>query len=150
VFGSGLYAAVSVRSLSRDGERVYVADPASTVFKLGHPLSMSLMPLDVTLGYRFGRKGLFTPYLGLGGGSVSFDEESTVGGVTEKDSRSKGSWHVLGGVEVGRGRLRLAAEALYEGVPDAIGVGGVSQVYGERNLGGLTLLAKVVFAPRSR
>jgi opacity protein-like surface antigen len=109
---------------------------------------MSLVPVDITVGYRFRSKGLFTPYVGLGGGKVSYEEKSTVGGVTEKDSRSKGSWHVLGGVELGRSRLRLAAEALYEGVPDAIGVGGVSKVYGEKGLGGFTLLGKVVFAPR--
>jgi opacity protein-like surface antigen len=148
VFGRGIYAAVSVRSLSKDGERVFVAEPSAPVFKLGHPLSMSLVPVDITVGYRFQGKRLFTPYVGLGGGKVSFEEKSTVGGVTEKESRSKSSWHVLGGVELGRGRLRLAAEALYEGVPDAIGVGGVSQVYGEKDLGGFTLLGKVVFAPR--
>jgi opacity protein-like surface antigen len=147
VFRHGIYAAVSARSLSKDGERVFVAEPGAPIFKLGHPLSMSLLPLDITVGYRFKRKGLFTPYVGLGGGKLSYEEKSTVGGVTEKESRSKGSWHVLGGVEFGRGRLRVAAEALYEGVPDAIGVGGVSQVYGEKNLGGVTLLGKVVFAP---
>lgn len=150
VFGRGIYAAVSLRSLSRDGERVFVESAGSPVFKLGHPLSLSLLPVDLTLGYRLRTRRIFTPYVGLGGGMVSYDEESTVGGVTEKESRSKASWHVLGGVEFGRGRLRVAAEALYSGVPDAIGVGGVSKVYGEKDLGGFTLLGKVVFAPRSR
>lgn len=150
VFGRGIYAALSVRSLSEDGERVFVADTSSPVFKLGHPLSMSLLPVDLTVGYRFRTRRWFTPYVGLGGGKVSYEEKSTVGGVTEQESRSKASWHVLGGVEVGRGRLRVAAEALYSGVPDGIGVGGVSKVYGESDLGGFTLLGKVVFAPRSR
>ena len=30
-------------------------------------------------------------------------------------------------------------------VPDSLGVGGVSQIYGETNVGGLSIVGKVVF-----
>jgi hypothetical protein len=144
---------------SRDGERVFLASRSSTVFKLGHPLALRLIPLQATVGYRFaprapvparGRRPaapqrLLTPYVGFGGGVLSYREESTVGGVTETDSRSKPSGHALAGLEIGRSRLRFAVEARYTLVPDSLGVGGVSKVYGENDIGGFTLSGKLVF-----
>ena len=38
----------------------------------------------------------------------------------------------------------MAAEGAYSSVPDSIGVGGVSKVYGEKDLGGFSVLGKVV------
>ena len=40
--------------------------------------------------------------------------------------------------------LRFAVEGQWSTVPDAIGVGGVSKVYGESNVGGFTILGKVI------
>jgi len=144
-FAKGFYFHAGVRVASKDGERVFVADPGGEVFKLGHPLSFRLVPLEFTLGYRFGRVGPFTPYLGVGGGVTSVKEESTVAGLTETESQSKGSGHVRAGLEYGRSALRFAVEAQWSSVPDAIGVGGVSKIYGESNVGGFTVLGKLIF-----
>jgi opacity protein-like surface antigen len=144
-FGNGLYAGAFVRYFSKDGERVFVASPGGEVFPLGHPLSIKLIPIQGTVGWRFG-KGSLVPYVGGGAGVTSFEEESTVGGVTETASETKFSAHVLGGLEFGTGSLRVAAETMWTFVPDSIGVGGVSQVYGETDLGGLSIVGKVVFA----
>ena len=54
--------------------------------------------------------------------------------------------YVAAGVEVGRGHLRFGAEVGFSSVPDAIGVGGVSKVYGEDDLGGLHALGKLIVA----
>jgi len=144
-FGKGIFVHAGVRVASRDGERVFVADPAGEVFKLGHPVSFRLVPVEFTLGYRFGRFGSFTPYIGVGGGVTSVKEESTVAGITEKESQSKGSGHARIGLEFGKKALRFAVEAQWSTVPDAIGVGGVSKIYGESNVGGFTILGKVIF-----
>jgi outer membrane protein W len=144
-FGNGIFVHAGARVASRDGERVFVADPAGEVFELGHPLSFRLVPVELTLGYRFSQFGSFTPYIGVGGGVASVREESTVADVTETQSQTKGSAHARIGLEYGRGALRFAVEGQWSTVPDAIGLGGVSKVYGETNVGGLTVLGKIIF-----
>lgn len=144
-FGSGIFVHAGARVASKDGERVFVADPAGEVFALGHPLSFRLVPVELTLGYRFSHFGALTPYVGVGGGFTSVKEESTVAGITEKESQSKASGHVRVGLEYGRSALRFAVEGQWSTVPDAIGVGGVSKVYGESNVGGFTVLGKIIF-----
>jgi opacity protein-like surface antigen len=144
-FGNGIFVHAGARFASKDGERVFVADPAGEVFELGHPLSFRLVPVELTLGYRFAGFGAFTPYVGAGGGFTSVKEESTVAGITEAQSQSKASGHVRVGLEYGRGALRFAVEGQWSTVPDAIGVGGVSKVYGETNVGGFTVLGKIIF-----
>ena len=50
------------------------------------------------------------------------------------------------GLEVGRGHFRFGAEAGYSSVPSALGLGGVSKVYGEDDLGGGYVVGKVIVA----
>ncbi len=138
-----VYLSAGARVLDKQGERVFVADDQSQVFPLGHPLSARWVPLRLSLGYRFGGWSSAVPYLGVGGGIVSFREESTVGGVTEKTSESKGSFHVLGGFEYRRGGLGIGAELSYSWVPNAIGIGGVSAIYQETDIGGLQIVGKI-------
>ncbi|HET7293909.1 MAG TPA: outer membrane beta-barrel protein [Vicinamibacteria bacterium] len=143
--GDHLYVGAFARYFSKDGERVFVSSGGGEVFRLGHPLSLRLVPVHATVGWRFGG-GSLRPYAGGGVGFTSYREESTVGGVTESASDTKFSAHVLGGLEFGRGSLRVAAEAMWTTVPDSLGVGGVSEVYGESDIGGLSVVGKVVFA----
>jgi opacity protein-like surface antigen len=138
-----VYLSAGARVFDKQGERVFVVDEQSQVFPLGHPLSVRLVPLRLSLGYRFNRWTSAVPYLGVGGGIVSFREESTVGGVTEKTSESKGSFHVLGGLEYRRGSLGIGAELSYSWVPNAIGIGGVSAIYQETDIGGFQAVAKL-------
>jgi hypothetical protein len=144
-FGHGLYVGGFVRYFKKDGERVFVESAGGEVFPLGHPLSVTLIPIQGSVGWRFG-KGSLVPYVGGGVGMTSFDEESTIGGVSESASETKFSGHVLGGIEFGRGSFRVGAETMWSFVPNSIGVGGVSQVYDESDLGGLSVVGKVVFA----
>lgn len=143
---NGFYVGAGARYFEKSGERVFVADRGSPVFRLGHPLSVRIAPVQATFGYRFRRTRTLVPYAGAGFGITSFREESEVGGVTETSSETKASGHVVAGIEYARGRLRFAAEAQYATVPDAIGVSGVSKVYGESDIGGVTLAGKLVFS----
>jgi opacity protein-like surface antigen len=150
VFKRAIFVAAGARTFSKTGERVYVTDPGGKVFPLGHPLELRIVPVMATAGYRFRASKAFVPYLGVGGGLASVKEESTVGGVTETESQSKAAAHVLGGLEYGKGTLRFAAEVSWSTVPNAIGLGGVSKVYGEDDLGGLSAIAKIVVSTTSK
>ena len=147
-FNNGFFVTAWARRFSKDGERVFVAGPGQQVFPLGHPLSVRIIPVQLTIGYRFFEGGSFVPYVGAGGGITSYHEESTVAGITDTTSETKGSGHVLGGVELGRGALRLGLELGYTFVPNAVGIGGVSQVYGESDIGGFFFVGKIVFTGR--
>ncbi len=148
------FVTVGARTFSKQGERVFVADPTSPVFKLGHPLEAKITPIQATIGYRFGATRLlgvgFRPYLGAGGGVTKYREQSSVGGISEEQSLSKAGGHVKGGIEISRSHLRLGVEAGYSFVPNTIGLGGVSKVYDEKDIGGFTVLGKIIFATASR
>lgn len=139
--GNGLFVAGWFRSFSKDGERVFVETPGGPVFPLGHPLTLKVRPLQGTIGYRFARDGAVSPYIGIGGGVTKIEESSTVGGLEESTSSSKGSFHALAGVEFGRGTLGFGAQVMYLSIPDSAGLGGVSAVYGEKDLGGVSAVA---------
>ena len=150
-FGKHLFVEAGARVFSKDGERVFVASAGGPVAHLGFPLKARLIPAYATIGYRFGRgKSVLVPYLGVGGGVTSYREESTVAGLALSESQSKASGHALVGLEYGRGHVRFAAEAIYTTVPNALGVGGVSKVYGEDNLGGFCAQGKLIFSRRTR
>jgi len=142
----GIYVNGSVRTFSKSGERVFLAGPTDPVSKLGFPLELRITPYVLTLGYRFRQGSLIVPYGGIGGGITSFREESSVAGIAYDRSETKAGFHVVGGVEVGKGRFRFGGEVGWSTVPDAVGVAGVSEVYGEDNLGGWSVVGKLVIA----
>jgi opacity protein-like surface antigen len=145
----GLFISAWGRSFSKEGERAFVADASSPAFPLGHPLKIRMVPLQATIGFRaVTRNSAFTPYAGIGAGITKYHEESTVGGVTESFDETKFSGHALAGLEIGRASFRLAAEAGYTFVPNAVGIGGVSKVYGETGIGGFWVVGKLVFTTR--
>ncbi len=140
-----LFVGAGLRTFSKDGERVYVADATSPVFKLGHPLKVKLRPFYGFVGYRFRPDASFVPYLAAGAGSTSYTEESTIGGLSESESQSKFSWHVMAGADYAMGSIGLGVEARWSSMRDLIGLGGVSQVYGENDLGGFTVVGRLSF-----
>ena len=145
-FWRGAFVSAGARTFSKEGERVFVAAANSPVQKLGFPLKVSLTPVFLTVGYRFRDGRLIVPYAGIGGSVTSYKEESEVAGETFDEDGSKGGFLGFAGVEVGRGIFRVGAEAGYSTVPDAVGLAGVSNVYGEDDLGGWHVLGKVIVA----
>jgi hypothetical protein len=69
-----------------------------------------------------------------------------VAGESFDDDGSETGFLGFVGVEVGRGTFRVGAEAGYTTVPDALGLGGVTKVYGEDDLGGWHAVGKVIVA----
>jgi len=144
VIPKGFYIAAGARTFSKSGQRVFVPSPAGPVAKLGFPLDVRITPIFGTVGYRFFEGRAFVPYLGVGAGVTKFREKSNVTGDVREESRGKASYHALFGLEYGAGMFRVGAEGMFTSVPDSIGVGGVSKVYGEKDLGGFSILGKVV------
>lgn len=149
-WSNGFYLSAGARYFSKKGERAFVADASSPAFSLGHPLTFRLIPVTATLGYRFRRQSMLVPYAGLGFGIASSHEESNTAGEIDTLDQTKASGHLVAGLEVGRGSWRVAGEVAYSSVPDALGLGGVSRVYGEKDAGGLSAVGKVLFAFGSR
>jgi opacity protein-like surface antigen len=146
VLYKGFYIAGGARTFSKSGERVYVAAAGSQVAKLGFPLDVRITPIFGTLGYRFRDGRAFVPYLGVGGGVTQFRETSDITGDIREESRSQSSLHALAGLEYGTGMIRFGAEGVYSSTPDSIGVGGVSKVYGEKDIGGWSVLGKLILS----
>ena len=146
VLYKGFYLAAGARTFSKSGERVYVAAKGGPVAKLGFPLDVRITPIFGTLGYRFREGRSLVPYLGVGGGVTQFKETSDVTGDVREESRSKSSFHALAGLEYGTGMIRFGAEGVYSSTPDSIGVGGVSKVYGEKDIGGFSILGKLILS----
>jgi hypothetical protein len=146
-FGPSWFVAAGGRHFSRKGERVFVPPDKSGVFKLGHPLTLSVVPVYGLVGYRFSPASRFDPYLAVGGGATKISEKSTVAGIPENDDRTKASANFAGGVEYGLGSIRIAGELMYSIVPNSLGLGGVSKVYGEKDIGGLSVVGRLIFTP---
>jgi hypothetical protein len=149
-FESGFYLEGGARYFSKTGQRVFLASPSGTVFPLGFPLKIRLLPVFLNIGYRFGGRGVVVPYVAVGGSLTSFHEESTVAGFTDSQDSTKGGGQVLAGLEFGKGHLRLAGEAAYAFVPNTVGIAGVSKVYGEKDLGGFSVVGKLILGFSSR
>ena len=82
----------------------------------------------------------FAVYGGGGLVRVEYRETSDFASSTENVRQSFSGYFVFGGVEVPIWKWIFAGvEAQYRGVPDALGDGGVSEDFGETNLGGTVL-----------
>jgi hypothetical protein len=145
-FWRGAFLSVGARTFSKEGERVFVATPSSPVQKLGFPLKLRLTPMFLAVGYRLRDGKLIVPYAGLGGALMSYKEESEVAGEPFDADGTEAGLLGFAGVEVGRGTFRFGAEAGYTAVSGSAGLGGVTKVYGEDDLGGWHVVGKVVVA----
>jgi hypothetical protein len=150
-FWRGAFASAGARTFSMEGERVFVEAPNSPVQKLGFPFSMKTTPVFTVFGYRFRDGGTFVPYVQAGGTVTLYSETSSAAGESFDQSFSKAGFIGAVGVEAGRGRFRLAAEAGWSTVPNAIGqgatagdLGGVAKVYGDDDIGGTYVIGKLV------
>jgi opacity protein-like surface antigen len=145
--GESLFVGIGGRFFQREGQRAFVADKDSPAFRLGHPLTLRIIPVYAFLGYRFSETRKLVPYVGIGPGFTSYRETSVVGELeVEPLSQTRFSGHLLAGFEFGRGRMRFGVEVGYSIVPNSAGVAGVSRVYDESDIGGVTIVGRLVFA----
>jgi hypothetical protein len=137
----GLFADIGIFQTKVKGERVFI--DSGTVYKLGIPLQVTVTPIDFVGGWRLTKDRLST-FVGAGVSSVMYKE---TGGFAEGDdnvSRRKVGPVVLGGVDVAIAKwVQVGAEVRYRAIKGVLGSGGVSEIYGEKQLGGISAAVRM-------
>jgi len=131
-FRNGLFFDVTASRFKKTGERAFFFNGEG--FGLGIPLTVTMTPLEFTVGARSNPAPRVFPYFGAGIGSYRYEETSAVGDPFET---SHLGWLIVGGVEY---RLNdwigISGDLHYSRVSGIIGEGGVSAEAGESDLGG--------------
>jgi hypothetical protein len=133
----GLFVDVGAWRFRDDGERVFVAN--NEVFPLNIPLQITVIPLEISGGWRFRLRRLLKlrPYVGGGVTTMKYTETSDFATETENVDERFSGYHLFGGAEYKITRwFGVAGEAVWMTVPDAIGESGVSAAFNESDLGG--------------
>jgi hypothetical protein len=132
----GLFVEGALARTTVDGERVFAT--ADEVFPLGIPLELTMMPVDIVVGWR-SPVDRYVPYLGGGLTLFKYQETSDFAADDENVDEWYRGFVIMGGVEVGVARwVHVRADVRYRQVNNAFALGGVSQVYDEDKLGGFS------------
>ena len=140
-----VFVSAGVRTFSKEGERVFLTSPGAPIQKLGFPLSVRLTPILLSAGYRYSGWKWVAPYVSVGAAITSYSETSDVAGQSFDQDLTKTGFVGAVGLETARGRLRGGVELGYSTVSSAIGVAGISQVYGEDDIGGFHVIGKLMY-----
>jgi len=138
---NGLFVEGGADFFRQTGQRVFV--DGDTVYELGVPDKLTLIPVSATVGYRLkGRTA--APFVGGGIGQYLFSERTPFDDSSEHAWQHATSYHVLGGVEFRASReVGIAIQGRYTTTPDALS-NGVGPALGESNLGGVQFGVKVL------
>ena len=151
-FGGGLnltqgpgYLEIGARKFSKAGERVFVTS-GGQVFPLAIPTEVTMTPLEIAAGWRFGtRFGRVIPHLGAGYTRMKYEETSDFADAGENVDESFNGYHLVGGAEVRVSRwVGLTGEVVWTSIADALGSGGASKAFDETNLGSTALRLTLV------
>lgn len=139
----GLYVGVGGWRFKQDGERAFIS--GTQVFPLGIPLTVQVTSIEVTGGWRFRNfSRRFVPYAGAGWSAVAYEETSRFAEPEENVDERFNGFHLLAGAEFRlTGWLGVGGEVAWARVPNALGEGGVSEAFGETDLGGTSLRLKI-------
>ena len=130
-----IFAHLSIESMSRDGSRAVIDN--GKAFSLGIPLTVKLRPVDIGAGWQLTPHGRLGSHAGGGLSLQTYDETGAFAQPGDDVHMTNHGFFVFGGVDVTIARWLVAgADAEYRSIPNAIGAGGISLVYGESNLGG--------------
>lgn len=148
LIGRHLFASFGVSKFQHDGQRVAVVD--GTAFPLGIDTTVSVVPIEVSGGWRFSApRRSVTPYLGGGASFHRYKETSKFAAAGEDAQFTKPGAQVLGGAEWRPSRrswLGIAGEAAWMMVPNAFDDAPTSAAaaFDEHDLGGAVFRVKVV------
>ncbi len=143
---------VSASRLSETGQRAFISNGQK--FRLGLPLTATIVPVEATVGYRFklARSPHVRPYVAAGGGVYLYRESSDFSDPTASPPATgvDVDAHHVGFVANGGAEFRvhrwiaIDADVQYTYVPGILGNGGVSLQAGEKDLGGIAGRVKLV------
>ena len=145
-FRDRLYVEVAASRFRRSADRVF-RDSAGKVFNLGIPLTATLIPLEVTGGYRFHlrRYPWLVPFAGAGVGWYRYRETSDFADPGEDLDTRHAGLVAHGGAEFRVSRwIGVAGDLQYTRVTGILGTGGLSLAAGEKDLGGVAGRFKIV------
>lgn len=144
VFPSGAFVQGSGERFVKTGSRVVVS--GTQIFTLAIPDTVTVTPIQFTAGYRDRSYGGAFPYLGVGLGWQTLQEESP--SLTEDQQRTRHGhvgYHILGGAEFPFSPwLSVAGEVQWTSVPNVLGDTGVSALFEEDDFGGTAFRFKVI------
>jgi opacity protein-like surface antigen len=143
VLARNIFVEVGWSRFEKTGERVFLFD--NTVYKLGIPLTISLRPFELTGGYRVTLWPRVIPYGGFGIASARYEETSDFAATGDDVSVSGSGVVFVGGAEIRLARLiGVSADIHHSSLGDFIGNAGISQEYGEDNLGGTAVRFRII------
>jgi hypothetical protein len=115
-----------------DGERVLPGDPP---IGTGIDETLTYVPLHLSAAWRADRGGDWALHLGAGPSFLSWEDD---GGVSSADGTEVGG-HVLVSLQRLRPRWIFGGELRWSTFPDAVGEAGITELYGEDDLGGASV-----------
>jgi len=129
----GLFLRAALSHVGKSGERVAVA--GDEIFPLGIGLKLSMTPIEFGAGWRapVGKRKRANAYGGGGLLLVRYSETGDFAAADDDTNESFPGSFFVGGVDFLIGKYRI--------VKNALGDGGVSQIFGEDDLGGFTIRA---------
>jgi opacity protein-like surface antigen len=143
VFGGTFYVELSASRFRQTGQRAFIS--GGQKFRLGIPLTATIVPFEVSGGYRFRFSPRVRPYVAVGVGSYQYKETSTFSDPAEDVDVRHAGVLVNGGAEFRVHRwIGIGAEVEYSHVPGILGSGGVSLQAGEKDLGGVAGRLKLI------
>jgi hypothetical protein len=143
IVNSRFFVRVDATRFNKTGQRAF--DLNGQVFGLGIPLTVTIVPVTFTGGYRDRLNSHVGWYAGGGAGTWSYTETSSGGDAAENITLRAGGYLLLGGVEYRVNRwIGVGFEGQYARVPNAIGKNGLSADLGEHDLGGGSAMLRFV------
>jgi opacity protein-like surface antigen len=137
----GVFADTTFSQTSFDGERVFVNN--GEVFGLGIPVRVTVRPIDLAAGWRFAIKR-FSPFAGGGVTFLSYRESSEFSDPADEADEQKTGAIVLAGLDYQILRwARAGVEMRYRRVGGILGEAGVSELFDEKNAGGIDFGVRV-------
>ena len=145
VFRHGVSVEVSGSQFKKTGQRAFVSN--GEAFRLGIPLTATITPIELSIGYRVPVEYHETiiPYIGVGVGWYRYRETSGFTDPGENVDTRKQGFLANAGVEIRVHRwVGVAIDAQYTHIPGIIGEGGLSKDANEKDLGGVAARFRVL------
>jgi hypothetical protein len=143
VLGRNVFVEIVFSRFEETGERVFRA--GGETFKLGIPVTATIIPFEFSGGYRFTWWRRVIPYGGIGFGSYRYEERSDFAQSGEDVDVSERGFLFLAGAEVRVMRwVGLSLDVHHTSVDDILGTGGISGEFGETDLGGTAFRIRIM------
>ena len=143
VLARNIFVEVAFSRFEETGQRVFLA--GDEVFRLGIPLTATITPFEFSGGYRFTNWRRVIPYGGVGFGSYHYEETSGFSQSGEDVDLSKRGFLFLAGAEVRVMKwIGLSLDVHHTSVDDILGAGGISEEFGENDLGGTAFRIRIM------